>query len=64
MNGSSTKGYNFDADCSVVTYWSQINGTCVTGTLKKMPISPQTALTTAQKASITSWINAGHQYNQ
>jgi hypothetical protein len=64
MNGSSTKGYNFDSDCSVVGFWSQINGACVTGSLTKMPISPQTALTAAQKASITSWINAGHQYNQ
>jgi len=64
MNGTATKGYNFDSDCSVLTYWSQINGACVTGTLARMPISPQTALTAAQKASITSWINAGHQYNQ
>lgn len=64
MNGTSTKGYNFDADCSIVTYWSQINGTCVTGKLKKMPISPQSALTAAQKTSITDWINAGHTYNK
>jgi hypothetical protein len=27
-----------------------------------MPISPQPALTTAEKAIITNWINAGHRY--
>ena len=64
MNGAGTAGYNFDTDCSIVTYWSQINGSCVTGTLKKMPKSPQTALTTAQKQTITNWINAGHTYNK
>jgi large repetitive protein len=62
MNGGSASGYNFDTDCNVVKYWSQINGACVTGALKKMPISPQPALTVAEKAVITTWINAGHLY--
>jgi large repetitive protein len=62
MNGGSASGYNFDTDCNVVKYWSQINGACVTGALKKMPISPQPALTAAEKATITAWVNAGHLY--
>jgi SprB repeat len=62
MNGGKAAGYNFDTDCSIVGYWSQINGACVTGALKKMPISPQPALTTAEKLVITTWINAGHRY--
>ena len=63
LNGGSPKGYNFDADCSIVTYWSQINKTAVTYTMTKMPINPQPLLTTAEKATITAWINAGHLYS-
>ncbi len=62
MNGGSAAGYNFDTDCNVVKYWNQINGACITGALKKMPISPQPALTAAEKQTITNWINAGHLY--
>lgn len=62
MNGGSAAGYNFDTDCSIVTNWSKINGACVTYTLKKMPISPQATLTTAEKTIITNWVNAGHRY--
>jgi hypothetical protein len=62
MNGTTTAGYNFDNDCSIVSKWSQINQACVTYTLKKMPISPQPLLTTAEKQIITNWINAGHRY--
>lgn len=62
MNGASAAGYNFDSDCNIVSKWSQINGACVTYTLKKMPISPQAILTTAEKAVITNWVNAGHKY--
>lgn len=62
MNGGTAAGYNFDTDCNVVKYWSQINGACVTGALKKMPLSPQPALTAAEKQTITNWVNAGHLY--
>jgi SprB repeat len=65
LNGSSAAGHNFDADCSIVTKWSQINGSCVTYTLKRMPINAQGThlpLTTAEKAAITNWVNAGHRY--
>lgn len=62
MNGSSAAGYNFDSDCNIVSKWSQINGACVTYTLKKMPISPQATLTAAEKLVITNWVNAGHRY--
>lgn len=62
MNGGSAAGYNFDNDCNIVTYWSQINNSCVTYTLKKMPISPQALLTTTEKAVITNWVNAGHKF--
>lgn len=61
-NGGSAAGYNFDTDCNIVKYWSQINGAAVTYTLKKMPQSPQALLSTAEKATITAWINAGHGY--
>ena len=62
MNGGTAAGYNFDTDCNVVKYWSQINGACVTGALKKMPQSPQAPLTAAEKQLITNWVNAGHLY--
>jgi large repetitive protein len=62
MNGTTTAGYNFDADCSIVTNWSKINGACITLTLKQMPISPQPPLTTTEKQIITNWVNAGHRY--
>jgi hypothetical protein len=60
--GNSAAGYNFDADCNIVSKWSQINGATVTYTLKKMPISPQAIFTAAEKAIITNWVNAGHRY--
>lgn len=60
--GNSAAGYNFDSDCSIVTYWSQINATCVTYTMKRMPKSPQSLLTAAEKLVITNWITAGHRY--
>lgn len=59
-NGQTQKGYNFDTDCNIVKAWSGINGSCVTGSLNRMPISPQPSLTTAEKLTITNWINAGH----
>lgn len=61
-SGNSAAGYNFDNDCNIVTYWSQINGSAVTYTLKRMPKSPQSLLTAAEKQVITDWINAGHKY--
>ncbi|HQQ97650.1 MAG TPA: hypothetical protein PLX35_10320 [Cyclobacteriaceae bacterium] len=60
LNGQTQKGYNFDTDCKIVSAWSGINGSCVTNTLTKMPLSPQPALTTAEKQAITDWVNAGH----
>ncbi len=63
--GNSAAGHNFDADCSVVSKWSQINGSCVTYTLKKMPLNQAgtfITLTAAEKAMITNWVNAGHRY--
>ncbi len=64
MSGGSAAGYNFDANCSIVTYWDQINKTTVLYTpgWVKMPKSPQTFFTAAEKATITNWINAGHRY--
>ncbi len=60
MNGDNAAGYNFDADCNVVSQWSKINSSSVTGS--NMPKSPQAKLTTAEKTAITNWINAGHLY--
>lgn len=62
MNGGSAAGYNFDQDCSIVTYWNQINKSCVLYTMVKMPKSPQALLTAAEKQIITNWVNAGHRY--
>ena len=62
MNGSSAAGYNFDADCSIVTYWSQINRSTVLYTMTKMPKNPQSLFTAAEKQIITNWVNAGHRY--
>ena len=61
MNGGSAAGYNFDNDCSIVTDWSKINSSAVTG--NNMPKSPQAKLTAAEKQKITDWINAGHLYS-
>ena len=61
INGGNTAGYNFDNDCSIVTYWSQIKGTCVQPyTRPQMP--PAAPLTATQQAQITAWVNAGHRY--
>lgn len=61
-NGGSAAGYNFDNECNIVTYWSQINGAAVTYTLTKMPLG--TLLNATEKKTITDWINAGHTYNK
>lgn len=61
MNGGSAAGYNFDSDCSIITYWSKINAATVTN--KTMPKSPQAAFTAAERQAITDWVNAGHLYN-
>ena len=61
LNGGNTAGYNFDNDCSIVTYWSQIKGSCVSPyTLRRMPTSGP--LSTTLQAQITAWVNAGHRY--
>jgi len=61
LNGGNTAGYNFDNDCSIVNYWSQIKGSCVQPyTLRQMP--PSGALSTTLQAQITAWVNAGHKY--
>jgi hypothetical protein len=62
LNGQTTAGYNFDNDCSIVTFWNQINQSCVTYQLVRMPKSPQPLLTAAEKLVITNWITAGHRY--
>lgn len=64
MSGSAAAGYNFDADCSIVTYWDQINKTSVlyTAGWVKMPKSPQAFFSAAEKTIITNWVNAGHKY--
>lgn len=61
LNGGNTAGYNFDNDCSIVTYWSQIKGSCVSPyTLRRMPTSAP--LSSTLQAQITAWVNAGHRY--
>lgn len=60
--GNNAAGYNFDNNCNIVSKWSQINQSCVTYTLTRMPKNPQPLLTAAEKLVITNWINAGHKY--
>lgn len=62
--GNNAAGYNFDADCNIVSKWSQINNTCVLYSpgWVKMPKNPQPLFTAAEKLIITNWINAGHRY--
>jgi hypothetical protein len=61
LNGGNDAGYNFDNDCSIVGYWSQIKGACVSPyTLTRMPRSGP--LSATLQAQITAWINAGHRY--
>lgn len=62
--GQNAAGYNFDSDCNIVSKWNQINQTSVLygNGWVKMPKSPQPLLNAAEKAIITSWINAGHRY--
>lgn len=62
MNGGTGGGYNFDNDCSIISNWSKINSSAVTG--NNMPKLPQPTLTTAEKKTITDWINAGHTYQK
>ncbi|HET9058164.1 MAG TPA: hypothetical protein VFN30_15065 [Chitinophagaceae bacterium] len=61
-NGGNAAGYNFDNQCNIVTYWSQIYGSAVTYTLKQMPLG--TLLSASEKQIITDWVNAGHVYNK
>jgi hypothetical protein len=61
-NGGNAAGYNFDTDCKIVGYWSQINRSTVLYTMIKMPKSPQALFTAAEKLIITNWVNAGHTY--
>jgi len=64
MNGGTAAGFNFDPDCSIVTYWNDIHQTTVLYTpgRVKMPKSPQAFFTAAEKAIITNWVNAGHRF--
>ncbi len=61
LNGGNTAGYNFDNDCSIVTYWNQIKGTCVQP-YSRPQMPPSAPLTSTQQSQITAWINAGHGY--
>jgi len=61
INGGNTAGYNFDNDCSIVTYWNQIKGTCVQP-YSRPQMPPSAPLTSTQQSQITAWINAGHGY--
>jgi hypothetical protein len=61
-NGGNAAGYNFDTDCKIVGYWSQINKATVLYTMIKMPLG--TLFSASEKATITNWINAGHTYDK
>lgn len=58
LNGGNSGSVNFDDYCNIVAKWDRINLRCVTqGNM------PPAGLTTAQKAQITAWVNAGHKYS-
>jgi SprB repeat len=61
INGGTAGGFNFDTDCNIVSFWSNINSAAVTN--QNMPLSPQAKLTAAEMQIITDWVNAGHGYN-
>ncbi|RTL56106.1 MAG: hypothetical protein EKK37_16625 [Sphingobacteriales bacterium] len=61
-NGGNSAGYNFDNECNIITYWSQIYDATVTYKLKQMPLG--TLFNATEKQTITDWINAGHVYNK
>lgn len=60
--GQSTAGFNFDSDCNIVAQWSGIYNTTINSSPLTMPISPQPALTAAEKKIIVDWYNAGHSF--
>ena len=61
LNGGNQSGYNFDTDCKIVTYWSQIKGSCVSPfTLVRMPTSGP--LSATLQSQITAWVTAGHKF--
>lgn len=59
LNGSAAFGYNFDDDCSIIQHRVIINSECQSNSMPRPPLPP---LTTAEKAIITNWINAGGGY--
>jgi len=58
LNGGNDGSANFDNDCSIVSKWDRINIRCVT----QGGMPPGSPLSSAQKAQITAWVNAGHRY--
>ena len=57
MDGKSAGGFNFDKHCSIADYYNDIQSVCNSG---RMPVSPQSRLTAAEKAVINDWVAAGH----
>lgn len=61
MNGARSAGYNFDNDCSIITYKNQIKGACVQP--RTMTTMPPGGLSTSNQQIISNWINAGGRYS-
>jgi len=57
MNDAAASLYNFDDDCSIIQYKDTINSVCSSNYMPPSPFS------TAEKAIITNWLNAGGKYN-
>lgn len=60
LNGARAGGYNFDDDCSIVSHWRDINKECQSN---EMPPPPLPSFSTSEKAILSTWINAGHRYD-
>ncbi|MFM7709358.1 MAG: hypothetical protein ACKO5C_00440 [Ferruginibacter sp.] len=58
MGNSSDGGVSFNDECNIITKKDRINQRCVV----QSDMPPGNPLTTAQKAQITDWINAGGRY--
>jgi hypothetical protein len=60
--GNPNGGVNFNIDCNIVSQWDRIKARAVDGNPSFMPPPPTSQLSAADKAKITNWINAGHNF--
>ena len=63
LNGASSKGYNFDNECSIITGWSMLNKVINKQSgVTPMPLTGSPQLTSQEIIDFNAWISAGHKY--